>query len=117
MLTERELEQMRTQQDKALPETVYIQRLTRVMNDTGGWSETWATVATVKGRIGPSGKEAEEREIAGRLGVTQAYTATRPAGTERDESDRLQIDGRQFEVKGVIRRSQATALRVVCVEV
>lgn len=112
-----DLTKMREEQEKQMPETVYIQRLTRTSDGAGGWSEAWNTIATTKGRIGLTNWQPSEAEIAGRVQNQQKYVITLPADTELTEQDRLQIDGGQFEIIGIARRSEATALRVTCVEV
>jgi SPP1 family predicted phage head-tail adaptor len=117
MLSDAELEDMQDTQDQNLPETVYVQAKTAVSNSAGGQTESWSTIASVKGRIGGLGNSAQEREIAGRMGNVQVYKITLPAGTDVDENKQLQINGRQFKVGGVLRKSQSTALRVVCAEV
>lgn len=112
-----DLTKMQAEQEKQMPETVYVQRLTRVSDGAGGWSEVWNTVATTKGRIGLANWQPNEAEIAGRVQNRQKYVVTLPADTELTEQDRLQINGRQFEIIGIARRSEMTALRVTCVEV
>lgn len=112
-----DLTKMRQTQEEQMPETVYVQSLTRSSDSAGGWSESWSTSATTKGRIGVSDWQPSEAEIAGRVQNRQKYVITLPAGTTLTEQDRLQINGRQFEIIGIAQRSEATALRVTCVEV
>ncbi|HEY9077424.1 MAG TPA: hypothetical protein VIO61_12910 [Anaerolineaceae bacterium] len=50
-MTSTDLAKIRAEQNKLMPETVYIQRLTRTADGTGGWSEAWITAATAAGRI------------------------------------------------------------------
>lgn len=117
MLSNPELEDMRKQQDENLPETVYIQAVTETSNGAGGRSQAWTTTATTKGRIGNLGKDPQERAIAERLSNVAVYVITLPIGTVVDEKNQLQINGRQFQVHGIPRKSHQTALRVVCSEV
>jgi hypothetical protein len=117
MLNNSELEEMQDEQEANMPETVYIQRIADVDNGSGGTSQAVQTTATTKGRIGAVGRDAQEREIAGRLGVVQVYVITLPIGSVVAENDQLQINGRQFFVGGVVRKSNVTAQRVVCSEV
>lgn len=112
-----DLTKMQAEQEKQMPETVYIQHLTRTSDGAGGWSEAWNTVETTKGRIGTANWQPNETEIAGRVQNRQKYVITLPPDTELTEQDRLQISGRQFEIIGIARRSEMTALRVTCVEV
>ncbi len=116
-MSDAELADMRKQQEENLPETIYIQAATETSNGAGGRSQAWNTVATVNGRIGDLGKDPQERAIAERLSNVKVYIVTLPVGTTVDEKNQLQINGRQFHVHGVPRKSHQTALRVVCSEV
>jgi head-tail adaptor len=117
MLTDDELTAMRATQEAALPETIYVQRLTRTPDGAGGWSEAWTTVATIKGRLAEEAWKDAEQEVAGRYGALYKVIVTLPSDTELTESDRLQCNGTQYQVIGIARRSSKTALRVSCVEV
>jgi len=112
-----DLTKMQQTQEAYMSETVYIQSRTRTSDGAGGWSESWSTLATTRGRIGLLSWQPSEEEIAGRVQNRQKYIVTLPAGTELTEQNRLQINGRQFEIVGIARRSEATAIRVTCVEV
>lgn len=117
MLSEKELADMRDQQEENMPETVYIQKKVSVSNGAGGFTETWETESTVAGRIGPVGKSPEEKEIAARLTGVTGYTVILPHDAVVDEKNQLQINGRQFFVAGVPKKSLQTALRAVVAEV
>jgi head-tail adaptor len=117
MLTAADIASLRAAQEAALPETVTISRLTLADNGAGGFSESWATAATVSGRIGPYNRQASESIVAERLGGRAGYTVTLPALTDVREADRLVVGTRTFEVVQVIRRSHETARVVVCAEV
>jgi len=112
MTSTSDLSKIRTEQAKLMPEIVYIQRLTRISDGAGGWSETWQTVATTKGRIAPSQRMAGEREQGGALAVYGEYIVTLPH-TELQQNDRFQIAGTQYEVSAILERSEKTALRVI----
>jgi len=114
MLTSDEISQMRSVQEKAMPDTVYVQRLTRVDDGAGGWSEVWQTVATVKGRVAPRATARAEGTLGSAVTPVVEYIVTLPAGTEVYENDRLQIDGVQYEITSNMTRSQATAVRLLC---
>lgn len=117
MLTDAELALMRATQETSMPETVHVQRLTRVTDSAGGWSEVWATVATTEGRLAEEAWKDAEQEIAGRTGAVYKVVITLPYDTELTEQDRLQIDSVQYQVIGIARRSNKTALRISCAEV
>lgn len=103
---------MRTQQEAALPDTVYIQRLTRTSDGAGGWSAAWQTVATAKGRIAPNPRQGEMVQ-GGAITAYGEYTVTLPYDTELRQDDRLQISEAQYEIKAILERSEKTALRVL----
>lgn len=117
MITDSELDDIRAVREENMPETVFIQKKTSVSNGAGGFSESYVTESIVAGRIGPVGKSAEEKEIASRMGSAIGYAVVLPSNSVVDETYQLQINDRQFEVLGVIRKSHNTALRVVCIEV
>jgi len=117
LLTSDELDDMKDTQDSNLPETVYIQTLTETATTTSGRSQAWNTTTTTTGRIATLGNSGEEREIASRLGSVQGYVVTLPADTAVTNQNRLQINGRQFDIKATLKRSSQTALRLVCGEV
>ena len=98
-----------------LPETVYIQSLTAVSDGAGGSTETIATKATTAGRIGlPNGRELE---LAAKIQAVNAYVVTLPWNTDLADTDQLQINGKNYRVNHIQRRSQQTALRVLVTEV
>jgi hypothetical protein len=117
MLSDAELTDMQAEREENMPETVYIQKKTSVSNAAGGFYEAYSTESTVNGRIGAVGKSPEEKEIASRIANVVGYTVVLPVDAVVDETYQLQINGRQFLITGVIRKSRQTALRVVCTEV
>lgn len=112
-----ELRKMQLEQEKHMPETVYVQRLTRITDDTGGWSEAWVTVATTKGRLGVLKSRAFEGELGSQIQEAQGFVITLPADTALEESDRLQVNGQQYAIKLPLSHTEQTALQVECVEV
>ncbi|MEM4406542.1 MAG: phage head closure protein [Candidatus Methanomethylicaceae archaeon] len=104
---------MRETQSKHLPETVYVQKLTRVSDSSGGWSEVWQTAFTTKGRISPGQKSQGTAVLGGAVAEVGEYLVTLPHDVEVDSLDRLQIRGTQYEIKAVLDRSEKTALRVL----
>lgn len=108
-----DLAKIREEQNNLMPETVYIQHLTRVPDSAGGWTEVWQTTTTTKGRIAPSQRQAGEIMQGGAMTAYGEYIVTLPYDTVLDQEDRLQINGVQYEVKAVFERSEKTALRVL----
>ena len=111
-----ELEKMRREQEKTLTETVYIQRLTRTGDDTGGWSEAWSTIATTTGRISIRRNTPREAETGGQMQYAQGFVITLPAATALEESDRLQVNGVQYVIKAILTHTEQTSLQVECVK-
>ena len=112
-LSESEMASIRETQKRHMPDTVYIQRLTRLSDGAGGWTEAWQTIATTKGRITPNQRQAGEVVQGGAVTAYGEYIVTLPHDTELQQDDRLQISGTQYEVKAVLERSEKTALRVL----
>lgn len=109
-----DLKRMRTDQEKLMTETVYVQRLSKTSDGAGGYTETWSTVATTKGRIAPSTQSGSEELIGGKISPTAEYVITLPWNADVRHSDQLQITGIQYDVVKVEERTRKTALRVLC---
>lgn len=116
MLSSDELAQLRSLQEDTMPDTCVVKRKT-VTDTDGVRAGTWSTLTTTVCRIRRSGKEPQERAIAERLGVVAAYTIALPYGTDVTAQDRLEAQGRVFEVAGALARSFETARLVVCKEI
>ncbi len=99
MLTAAELAAMRSIQNDFMPGTAVIQRATLTPDGTGGYSESWQAVGTVRVRLYPQNSRAMAETVAGAqvLSVTRWFV-TMPTGTEVSASDRLLIDNRTFEI-------------------
>lgn len=118
MLSDADLSAMRAQAESAMPETVEIRRKTEVGDGAGGFTEQWSVIATVSGRIAPTGSQPQERVVAEKLSVVSPWTVTLPAGVDVTVSDRLVIGGRTLEAVAVLApRSWEISRRVLCAEV
>jgi SPP1 family predicted phage head-tail adaptor len=106
-----DLDKIRAEQKKFMPETVYVQRLTRISDGAGGWAETWQTIATTKGRIAAEG--GNETKRGGAIVADSSIVVTLPYNADLRQDDRLQIGGKQYEIVSILERSEKTALRVV----
>lgn len=114
MISDKDLEKWQDEQEKLMTDTVYVQRITRTTDSAGGASESWATQATVSGRLAlASGRE---QIMADRLGAVITHVATLPHDTDVLQGDQLQIDSVQYHVESVLKRTKQSALRVLCVE-
>lgn len=111
-MTSTDLAKIRAEQNKLLPDTVYIQRVVRTSDGAGGWSEAWQTAVITQGRMVP-GQRAGETVQGGMIAAYGEYVVTLPHDTGLQQDDRLQISGTQYEVKAILDRSEKTALRVL----
>lgn len=118
MLSAADLAAMRATLTECLPDIAEVQRLTRVSDGMGGFTETWATVATVPCRLAPSGNTPVEQVVAERVTDRVLWTITLPAQTDVTATDRVVVGARTFEVVGVLSpRSNELCTRLVAVEV
>lgn len=117
MLTEIELILMRAEANKSLVDSCVIKRPSVSDDGLGGKSKSDTTIGTVACRVGPTGRQPEERVIASRLTEKMPYTLTFPAGTNVQAGDIALIGTRQFSVEGVAARTYEIVRRCVCTEV
>lgn len=116
MLTTAELTSIQTVQADALPETATIRRLSRVSDGGGGFTLTWANVAT-----GVPCRAAMQRDPLTLLNATQEtvfanWIVTLTAGTTVLAEDEIVIGDHALVVIGPVVGPWATALRLACVE-
>ena len=107
---------MRSVQSETLPGTAVISRNTPTSDGMGGWTDAWAAIGTVDGRVSPSGG-GSERLIAEQITDDDAWNITLPYNTDVTAKDRITIDSRTFEVVTALPKSWETARRVVATEV
>lgn len=117
LLSASELAAMRSTQNDTLPGTAVIMRNTPTADGMGGWTDAWAAVGTVDGRLAPAQESGAEQLIAGRIVGEDAWVITVPQGTDVTERDRVTISARTFEVVTALAWSWETARRVVATEV
>lgn len=115
LLSSSEIAAMRADLNWMLPDTALIERPTQVSDTSGGYTETWATVATVACRVAvPSGGE---EVIAGKLDAVGTWTITLPALTDVAAADRITVGTRVFQVALPLRpRSWELSRRVLVTE-
>lgn len=113
MLTPRELEEMRTVQAGALPDTCALYRKSRSVDAAGGITETRTKVADFACRVA----RARPREIQqGEKPVILAdWVVTLPFGTDVRADDEIETGGRVLRVVGLLNASWRTAERALCV--
>lgn len=118
MVSARDLETMRAARNALLPDTGQIQRPTRAGDGQGGWSDTWATVATAACSVTPAAVATAGTVAADRLAEGTAWTVTLPALTDARAGDRVLTGGRTFTVVATdAPRSYELSRRCRCLEV
>lgn len=117
LFTPAEVTQARTDATLAMPDTCAIRRVTRTKDGAGGSTTATATVATVPCRLRPAAG-GDERTIADALQWVVAYTVYLPWGTDLIPADTLLINGRTFQVGGVLKGgTYSKDYRAVCKEI
>ena len=118
MLSATEIATMRAALDASLPDSATVKRRTLTSDGAGGFTESWATQATVACRLAPSGLSPAERVISDKVTATSTWTITMPALTDVGVADRIVIGGsRTFEVVGVLTSSEEICRQVVATEI
>jgi len=98
MLSERDLAQMRETEEAALPDVANIQRRTLTPDGYGNQTETWSTVQSPPCRIAPYKEKKIETEQAGVITAIAEFIVTLPYDVVINATDRLQINGTQYEI-------------------
>lgn len=99
LLTDADIESMRTTALEALPGTAVIQNQTFVDNGGGGGSLSWTASGTVACRLAPL--TGDEREVADRISAEADYVITLPTTASVTASSRLIVAGGTFEVQAL----------------
>lgn len=90
---------MRSTQARAMPGSVVIERYTLTGDGRGGYTETWAAVATVDGRVYPMVRRGQAEIVAGGAVISDtSWFATVPVGTDVQARDRILYESRTWEV-------------------
>lgn len=106
-----------------LPDTCRVSRWSQASDTEGGWGDTYTPdAATVPCRIAPSGLNALEQPVAGRVGVVQFFTVTLAhdvavAAPDRIAAETGALAGRTFQAVGPGGRSTPFSRRIDAVEV
>lgn len=114
LLSAAQIASMKTTADLALPDTAVISRATLASDSMGGYTETWATVATVACRLDPPGNarlDQWQEKIMNRA----VFILSTPASTDIRSQDRATISGSVYEVLGLMDASWEITSRAVVV--
>lgn len=105
MLTAGELREMRRDMAEELPDRALIERPTDVPDGGGGFTQTWAALASnVPCRLAPVGGGEDQAAAGDRITDAATCTITFAAGRDISEADRVTIAGQVFNVLLVRRR-------------
>lgn len=83
--------------DEALPDTATVRRFTRTPDGGGGFTETWADLATYPARIDPAAG-GEQGTLGGAIRDRTTHIVTLPALVDVEESDRVMVNGTEYEI-------------------
>lgn len=97
-LSAAELAALRATVDASLPQTVTVRRSTRVRNAQGGNAETWADAGTYAGALVEVTPNPTPGAPGARAAVTTAWKCLLPQGADVRTTDRLRIDGIDYEI-------------------
>lgn len=99
MLSDADLDYMRSSLNDLLPDTCVILSPTNTSDGQGGWSTTWGTVsANVKCRIDPGRKEMYERVTGAALKPFSWWQLTLPWNTSIGVDYRVVVNGNTYNV-------------------
>jgi hypothetical protein len=101
LLTEAELDRMRSVAAEALPGTAVIQNETWASDGGGGGTQTFSASGTVACRIAPVGRQTGEGEIGDRMSPDAQWIVTLPAETTIDLDNRILTGGGTFSVLAI----------------
>ena len=85
------------------PDSYAVLRETRVSDNRGGTTVTVTSVEAGSCALRTVGNQPEERALADRLGWSVPYSVDLPFSTILTPRDDLDINGRTFEVGGVLK--------------
>ena len=117
MLSAAQLAAAQATAQRALDQSITIQRATKTPDGAGGSSLVWNTIATVNGNLAqPSGQLMQNYDYL--IGTTSTWMVRVPVGTNVLENDRLQVGGQTLRVQVLLQpQSYQTALRLLAAEV
>lgn len=94
-----------------------IYRRTQVADTTGGFVDTFESVATVLCSFAAQGITPQEREGTYTVQTITVWRFVFSAGTDVRQTDRIICQGRTFEVTSSASGSIEVAKRVICTEI
>lgn len=97
MLSAAQLSAMRTQHEATFDQSCAIRRNTPVTDGMGGWTPSWATVATVNCHVREEQKSTETVVGDSVRGLTY-FTLWVPHGTDIRPKDQVIIGGYDYEI-------------------
>lgn len=118
MLTPAEMTSMRATSRTALPDACTVTRPVMASDGAGGNDATYGTVWTGACRLDPAtSRQPRERALELRPSAVQEWIVTLDWNADVEETDRITIGARTFEVTLPIVRSRQIDVRATCQEV
>jgi len=101
MLTSDELTAMQAVHEETMTQTATITRYTLSSDGAGGTTRS-STTDTEVCRLAPTKNMAVATQYAGRLAERLPWQCTFPADADVQDDDMITVDGRDFEVVGIL---------------
>lgn len=118
MLTAAELAGMRSTAQDSLAGTAVIKTQTRSSDGGGGGTLAWTASGTADARLmARTPPENAEPTVGNRENPDSDWIVTLPAQTAVETTDRIEIQGKTFEVASVPDRTWEITKRILCREV
>jgi hypothetical protein len=117
LLSTSQIAAMRATLERSLPGTAVITSRAWQSDGGGGGTAGYAPSGTAACRVSPAGQQPIETEIAAQVAGRALYMVTLPANTVITSDNRIEADGREFEVIKPLSRDWEISLRVICVEI
>ena len=117
MLSATELAALQATANGALDKTIQVQSVTRISDSAGGFTETWATVATVQGNLAqPTGGMMANYDFV--IGPLATWLVRVPVGTAVTRDNQVIVAGLTLRVQVILQpQSYQTAMRFLASEV
>lgn len=106
MLRDNEITRMRSEIDRAMPDTATVLAVTRTSDGRGGYTESESTALTTACRLNKATSSTGLSMVAQALGAKvqnrEVFFLDVPAGTEIEVGDRIEVNGYQYEALRVL---------------
>jgi head-tail adaptor len=117
MISAPDLAAMQATANASMDTSIHVQAVTRTSDGAGGFTETWATVATVNGNLAqPTGQMMQNYDFL--IGPLATWLVRVPVGTVISRDNQLVIGSLTLRVQVVLQpQSYQTSMRLLASEV